>query len=133
MPKNNFRFFWIRLVFLGDFFLGTTCLVFATVWRQDVSFYMVFATLWHVHLSFCTVFAIFLAPQPLISLILHGICYMLVLQTNFHVGFLSGVTFSICRVSLGFHLFRVSFNLSSGFNFEFSWVSLGCHVKFYYI
>ena len=71
---------------------------------------MVFATLWHVHLSFCTVFAIFLAPQPLISLILHGMCYMLVLQTNFHVGFLSGVTFSICRVSLGFHLeLQVSF------------------------
>ena len=41
------------------FFPGTICLVFATVWNQNLSFCMVFATFWHGNFAFCMVFATF--------------------------------------------------------------------------
>jgi hypothetical protein len=90
---------------------------------------MVFATFWHVQLPFCTVFAIFLALR-LQPLILHGICYMLVVQTfmrvslgMFRVGYPYGFSRDSFRfrVSLGFlqGFFRVSFAVSLAFHFGF--------------
>ena len=45
--------------FVFAFFPGTICLVFATVWNQNLSFCTVFATFWHGHFAFCMVFATF--------------------------------------------------------------------------
>ena len=43
--------------FLFGFFPGTICLVFATVWNENLSFCMVFAAFWHGHFAFCKLFA----------------------------------------------------------------------------
>ena len=96
---------------LLDFFPCAMCLLFATVWNQNLSFCMVFATFWHVYLPFCAVFAIFLALQPLI---LSGICYMLVVHT------FMWVSLGIFRVSFCLFL-QGSFRVSLGFH-------LGCHL-----
>ena len=117
--QNSFCFICIQqfCFFLGVFFPGTICLVFAnngtrtcrmvfaTLWHGHVEFCMVFATFGHVCLPFCMGFATcWHSNLSIASYLLHfG-------TSNVHVGFL--------RVSsgpLGFHLYRVSFKVSLGF------------------
>ena len=57
--RIGFVFFGSGVVFECAFFPGTICLVFATIWNQNLSFSRVFATFDHVRLPFCNVFATF--------------------------------------------------------------------------
>ena len=86
---------------------------------------------WHVNLSVCMVFAACWYFKRSWPLILHGIRYMLVLQTFIWVSF-----WGIFKVSLGFNLgffldsFQVSFRVSLGCHLDSFRVSPGFHLEF---
>ena len=128
-----------------DFFPGAICLVFATVWNQNLSFCIVFAAFWHVHLPCCMVlphftmsafhFAWYLPHFGTSTSHVNGMCYMLVLQTfmrvslEFFFNFIQGCFRVSFRVSLGCHsgylqgviqgFFRVSFKSSCRVSLRF--------------
>ena len=96
--KCRIVFFLVRFShFFLTFFPGTICLVFATVWNQNLSFCMVFATFWHGHVAFCMVFATFGNVRLPFCMVLphfgtstshlNGICNFLVRQTFMWVAF----------------------------------------------
>ena len=127
--------FWLRFWILFGF-PGTICLVFATVWNQNLSFCMVFAKFWHGHFAFCMV-TWYLLHVGMITL--HFVWYCLLhlamfafhfapylphagtsashLHSNVHVGF--------WRIVSSFHLgsplrvFTVSYRVSLGFHLGF--------------
>ena len=74
----------IRFVFFVDVFPGTICLVFATVWKQNLPLCMVFATFWPSILhGVCNTFDTSRTSRP------HFAWYVLHVGTsNIHVDFL---------------------------------------------
>ena len=116
--RIGFVFFGSGVVFECAFFPGTICLVFATIWNQNLSFCRVFATFDHVRLPFCNVFATF-------GHVRLPFCMVFATFWHFNLSFawylLHFGTSNVFRLS-----FRVSFRVSLEFHLGFS---LGCHIS----
>ena len=101
--------------FLFAFFPGSICLVFATVWKWNLSFCMAFGICYILEWSLCILHGIcYIWPCSLS--ILHGICYILALQPLICMAFATFRYFKhwcgFLEGSLGFHLgFHLRFHL----------------------